>query len=400
MTVPEETASRVTTGADRPFFAERRFWLVLTAQTAFGLGWSVYLLLPKFFATELGADAASIGRVSAMSGFASVTTIPLVIALIDRIGRRPLLQMGCLVLIALSLGFTRVDRLGAFVYVLQAAVGSAFVLAFNASATMITDFAPPQRLGQAIGILGAANMATNAISTIAAEQLAHSVGWRAAFQLAAVMGIVGLVVSLWIREKPHEKPRSNPGELSDTKPFGPLLRVLLVGALAGAPFSAMFTFQQPYALELGAVQVSAFFAGFTFSSVAVRVFFGSLGDRHGRRLISFVAMVGYALISLLTTELQVGWLWAYGIGFGLAHGVFYPTLNALAVELAAERARGRVITLFNGAFNAGYGLSTLLWGFVAARRGYPTLFMLAAGVSLASAVLLVLGVKRRTPAPS
>jgi len=395
MTVPEETAPEVTTPAARPFFAERRFWLVLIAQTAFGLGWSVYLILPKFFATELGADAASIGRVSAMSGFASVTTIPVVIALIDRVGRRPLLQMGCLLLVALAFGFTRVDRLGVFVYVLQAAVGSAFVLAFNASATMITDLAPPERLGQAIGILGAANMATNAISTIAAEQLAHSVGWRAAFQLSAVMGTLGLLVSLWIREKPREAPRSQLAERDEKKPLGPLLRVLLVGGLAGAPFSAMFTFQQPYALELGATQLSVFFAGFTFSSVAVRVFFGSVGDRHGRRPVAFAAMVGYALISLCTAGLQIGWLWAYGVGFGLAHGVFYPTLNALAVELAAERARGRVITLFNGAFNAGYGVSTLLWGFVAGSRGYPTLFMLAAGLSLGSAVLLVAGVKRR-----
>ena len=398
MTVPEETASSATTLAARPFFAEPRFWLVLTAQTAFGLGWSVYLILPKYFATALGADAASIGHVSAMSGFAAVTAIPVVIALIDRVGRRPLFQMGCLLLVALALGFTQVDRLGPFVYLLQAAVGSAFVLAFNASATMITDFAPPERLGQAIGILGAANMATNAISTIAAEHLAHGVGWDAAFQLSAVMGIVGLLLSLWVRERPRVVPRTEPAGRSEAKPLGPLLRVLLVGALAGAPFSAMFTFQQPYALELGALQVSAFFAGFTFASVAVRVFFGSLGDRVGRRLVSCAAMVGYAVIALLTTRLQVGWLWAYGIGFGLAHGVFYPTLNALAVELAAERARGRVITLFNGAFNAGYGLSTLLWGFVADRRGYPMLFLLAAAVSLWAAVLLVAGVRRRAPA--
>ena len=397
MTVPEDTATEITTRAAPPFFAERRFWLVLTAQTAFGLGWSVFLILPKFFATALGADAASIGHVSAMSGFASVTTIPVVIALIDRVGRRPLLQMGCLLLVALALGFTGVDRMGAAVFVLQAAVGSAFVLAFNASATMITDLAPPERLGQAIGILGAANMATNAISTIAAEQVAHAFGWRAAFQLSAVMGIVGLLLTLWIREQPRAAPLAKGAPSEEAKPLGPLLRVLLVGALAGAPFSAMFTFQQPYALELGALQVSVFFAGFTFSSVSVRVFFGTLGDRHGRRLISCAAMLGYAVIALLTARLQVGWLWAYGLGFGLAHGVFYPTLNALAVELAAERARGRVITLFNGAFNAGYGLSTLLWGFVASRRGYPTLFLLAAGVSLGAAVLLVAGVKKSAP---
>ena len=154
----------------------------------------------------------------------------------------------------------------------------------------------------------------------------------------------------------------------------------------------MFTFQQPFALELGARQVAAFFAGFTLASVAVRVFFGSLGDRTAGGSISCLALLGYALVSLVTSKLQVGWLWAYGIGFGLAHGVFYPTLNALAVELAAGAARGRVITLFNGAFNAGYGLSTLLWGWVAARARLPGAVPVRGRASASgSAVFLVAG---------
>jgi predicted MFS family arabinose efflux permease len=231
-------------------------------------------------------------------------------------------------------------------------------------------------------------MATNAVSTIAAERIAHAAGWRPAFQLAALLGCAGLVVSLLVRDASREASARTGSELDPPRPIGALLRVLAVAALAGAPFSAMFTFQQPYALELGAREVADFFAGFTLASVGVRVFFGSLGDRMGRRVVSCAALLGYALIALVTARLQVGWLWAYGIGFGVSHGVFYPTLNALAVELAPARARGRVITLFNGAFNAGYGLSTLAWGWVAARRGYPALFLLASAVSLGSIALL------------
>ncbi len=394
MTLPRDPATDAPTGESWRFFSDPRIWVVLVAQTAFGLGWSVYLILPKFYATELGADAARIGQVSATSGFAAVATIPVVIALIDRVGRRPLLQLGCALLVLLSLGFARVERLDWHVAVLQACTGSAFVLAFNASATLITDIAPAARLGQAIGVLGAANMATNAISTIVGESVAQAAGWRVVFQLAAVLGVVGLAASFRIREAPRAGSAPSGAVAESPRPLAPLLRVLAVAALAGAPFSAMFTFQQPFALELGAKQVAGFFAGFTLSSVAVRVFFGSLGDRLGRRRISCLALLGYALMAVVTSKLQVALLWAYGIGFGLAHGVFYPTLNALAVELAAARARGRVITLFNGAFNAGYGLSTLSWGWVAARRGYPTLFLLAAAVSLGSIALLLIGVKQ------
>ena len=163
--------------------------MLLCGQTTFGLGWSTYLILPKFFATELGADAASIGRVSAMAGFASVTGIPVVIALIDRIGRRPLLQLGlpaagrcCRSALPESSGSTRC------VFVLQACVGAAFVLAFNASATLVTDLAPPGAPRPGDRHARRREHGDERDLDDVAERWRTPAGWRAAFQLAAVLG--------------------------------------------------------------------------------------------------------------------------------------------------------------------------------------------------------------------
>jgi MFS family permease len=389
MTVSEKAALEARAGQRTgPYFFKPSFWTVMTAQVAFGLGWSSYLILPKYLATELGADAEAIGYVSAMSGFAAVLTIPLVTSIIDRVGRRLPLQLGCALLIALSLTFLAVDRVGPLVYLLSGATGASFVLAFNASATLVTDAAPASRLGQAIGILGAANMSTNAIATLAAERIALSSGWPRVFELAAAMGVIALALTLTIREAPRPRGSARSRHPQDVRARGSVVRVLAVSALAGAPFAAMFTFHQPYALALGAPQLAAFFIGFTASAMLVRIFFGTLGDRFGRRRLSVLAMLGYGVVALATAELQVEWLWAYGSAFGFAHGVLYPTLNALAVELAPPEARGRVITLFNGAFNAGYGVSTLGWGNIAARWGFPAVFWVAAVLSVGAAALL------------
>jgi len=381
--------------AARPYFLARPFWLVLTAQTLFGLGWSAYLLLPKFLATELGANAQTIGYVSAVGGFAAVVTIPFVTSSIDRVAKRVLFQAGCVLLVLLSLGYLAVGSLGPLLFVLQACSGAAFVLSFNASVTLVTDAAPPSRLGQAIGMLGAANMATNAIATLVAEHLSQSSGWPIVFELAALMGVLALASSFWVREQPLAPVSSATGPAAAPRPRGPVIVVLAVSALLAAPFSAMFTFHQPYALGLGATDLAAFFAGFTAAAVTVRVLFGTLGDRFGYRRVSMIAAGGYAAVTLATAWLQVDSLWMYGTAFGFAHGVLYPTLNALAVELAPARARGRVITLFNGAFNAGYGVSTLLWGLVAARYGYPTLFVSASLVGFGALLLLALQRVRR-----
>ena len=37
--------------------------------------------------------------------------------------------------------------------------------------------------------------------------------------------------------------------------------------------------------------------------------------------------------------------------YGLAHGLFYPAFNALAIEGAGAHERGKVMAIFNGAFN-------------------------------------------------
>jgi len=42
--------------------------------------------------------------------------------------------------------------------------------------------------------------------------------------------------------------------------------------------------------------------------------------------------------------------------FGAAHGVLYPTLNALMLELLPVSRRGLGMVLYNGAFNLGASL--------------------------------------------
>jgi MFS family permease len=378
-----------------PLFT-RHVYLVLATQALFGLAWSVFLMLPKFLTVSLGADSASIGYVSAMSGLAAVLTVPVVTQLIDRLGRRPLLQIGCIVLALVSSGFLWVDRLSALVFVLAAGTSSAFVFAYNASATLVTDAAPPERLGQVLAILGAANAMTNSIATLAAERIAHQVGWSPVFVLAAAVALVALGATFAINE-PRRKATREGGDTDQASgTSGSSLRVLVVSMLVGAVFAAMFAFHQPYAISLGATDVAPFFAGFTVATVVVRAVLGTAGDRFGHRRVATLASLAYGAVALATADLHARSLWAYGTGFGLAHGVLYPTLNALAVELVPARKRGRIITLFNGAFNAGYGASTLVWGNVASHLGYPPLFVLAAGLGLLSAGLLAVDRPRRS----
>jgi MFS family permease len=157
--------------------------------------------------------------------------------------------------------------------------------------------------------------------------------------------------------------------------------VLWAAAAGGAAFGVMSTFTQPLALSLGDTNISPLFAGYTAAALLVRLVFGNLADRLGRARVGAAALAVYTLVVASTAGLAPGWLSVLGVGFGLAHGALYPSLNALALEGAAREERGTLGGYFNAAFNGGVLLVTYCFGQVAQAYGYRVVFLLVAGLA-------------------
>jgi predicted MFS family arabinose efflux permease len=225
----------------------------------------------------------------------------------------------------------------------------------------------------------------NAIAPAASEEIAVRVGWPATFVVAAVLALVSAGLSRRVRDRrapqAHAVPATGLLELA-LRPRQ--LRVTAAIALVGVALGAMFTFHQPFALELGMTHVRSFFVAYAAAAVVMRVGFGALIDRAGRRRVVLVTIALYAVVVAGMSALEPGWLALFGAGLGIAHGLFYPAYNALAVEGMAEHERGKLIGLFQAGFNAGSSCGTLALGELAERAGYPPVFWVAAGCLLAA----------------
>ena len=138
--------------------------------------------------TQLHAGPAEIGHVTALYGLFVVCCLPTMGVVVDRFGRRDFLTAGAVVMALASLAFVAVDRVGPLLFVLRAIQGMAFSMAFVAGATLAVDEAPPERLGQAIGIFGLTFLAMNAIAPAASEEIALRAGWPATFVTARRAG--------------------------------------------------------------------------------------------------------------------------------------------------------------------------------------------------------------------
>ena len=357
----------------------RQLALLTATQLAYGACWSSFLLLPKFLTVELHASAAQIGLVCAVPSLTAALAVPFVGPLIDRIGRRPLIMLGIALAVLQSLAFVWVDRIGPLLLGLQLLSGLSFVLEFNAASAQAADLAPRARMSQVLGIFGASNIATNALAPAIGEPLADRAGWHNVFLLAGAMALIAFALSFTIRsaDAGAHASRSNP---ADGEPASSLKLYVLTMMAAGTAFAIAFTFYQPYALSLGMHEVRAFFVGYASAVVIARVLLGWLPDRFGRMRVTLCALALYAAVVLAMSQLTPGTLAIYGALFGCAHGFLYPAVNALALEDGNHARRGQAMTFVNGGFQVGYTLGVLLFGWIAERTGYPTVFVLGGAI--------------------
>ncbi|MDJ0867039.1 MAG: MFS transporter [Myxococcota bacterium] len=365
-----------------------RFAALLVANVGFGYAFSCFFLLPKFMHSALGAGPAAVGWVTLLHGATVVVALPLLGAAVDRRGRCRILTAGALVMTAGSLGYLWVDAVGPLLFLLRAVQAVGFSMVFAAGGALAVDLAPPERLGQAIGLYGLSFLVMNAVAPASAELVAARVGWPAAFATAAGGALLCGLLSLRIAEpeRAHDPDGNGTGLIAvATRPS--TLRCMVVVSAVGVGLISVFAFYQLYAAQLGIESVGALFTAYAATAVVVRGGFGHWMDRIGNHRAALIALAAYVPAVLATIWLDRLGLAVVGIGLGLSHGVFYPAFNAVAVTTARPNERGKLMALHQAAFQVGMASGGLL-GLLAAVAGYPAVFVAAAG-GLALAFLLL-----------
>jgi predicted MFS family arabinose efflux permease len=390
-----ETPIQAPSPAGRPPLLSREFLLLLASVSFFGFSWSFYLILPKFFATELGMDAAGIGRAVAVEGLTAVAITPLVGWLVDRYGRQPWLVFGNMMLALTGVLYVFVDHEGPLLYLAQMCWGVGMVMGFNSAGTMTADIAPSDRMAQALGLFGAANLGMNAVSPTIGEILADARGWQSVFVASATAGLLAALLSTRLKEPARHQPQ----EHEPRRPiFGrPLLQTYGATFLMTAAFTALFTLHQPFALEFGVTELRSFFIGFALVALTVRLAGGGLIDRFGVLRSAVVALCMYSVVPPMLGILGPDHLFAIGAMMGLGHGIAYPAVTALAIERADAVSRGMVVSIIHGAFNGGHAFFAYALGGIAAAWSYDVAFWTAGAVTLTGALLLSLGRRGKEP---
>jgi len=368
----------------------RAYLRVLAFHTLYGLSLASFLLFPKYAVSALDASPAEVGRAMALFGVANFLTVPFVGVGVDRLGRRAFLVAGVVLMGLSALAFVWIDHVGAGLYFCRALQGCSFACVWIAAATLVADSVPSQRLAQALALLGATMHGTNALVPVVVERASEAYGWSPVFLAAAGATVLALGLVAGLGSAPlRREGQESPSALFALLRRGALQRAVTVSLCVGATVATLTTFIQPYALERGIVRIGGFFLAFSLTVLFVRVILGSWMDRVDRWRVCAVAMSGYALLLLFAPSVRAATLPLLGVLFGLVHGFFLPSFNAMTLVGTDARERGRVLALLSGGFNVGHALSTFTLGSLAAAVGYGATFTATLPFALAGGALLL-----------
>ena len=376
--------------------------LFLTWGTVFLDRMSLAYLAP-FIAPDLHLNEAQIGLLVSALAVAWAVSSLIFGMLSDRVGRRPVLIPSIFAFSALSWLSGVVHSFGQLFFV-RSLMGVAEGPAWPTITATIEASSAPERRGRNVGIVvSAAGLVGLALAPVLTTQVAAHFGWRAAFFIAGVPGIIlGFVIWKFVREPDAIDPAGwGGGEIAEPSKVNPhhhkptwreyisLLRYrnMWLCCLGAAGFMTwifvMNVFAPLYITEVS--KNSATTAGFILGASGLGSFlwgwiFPWVSDRIGRKPALLIMALLSAVVPLTYQAAFLAghpWLMA-GAGF-LANGgqgiaaliiVLVPSesvpagLAATAIGLATlvgEIVGGALAPAIAGAVATRHGLAAPLW---------------------------------------
>jgi MFS family permease len=331
--------------------------------------------------TLLGAAVATPFAVSALvSWFAG--------GFVDRIGLGSAVRLTAVIGAASSLGIAFGARSAPALLGFLVLTGLANSLSTPAGAAVLGRALSTRRLSVGLGVQHAGAPVGALLAGLALPLVAVPFGWRAAFALHGVLTLLLPFVIRLERGAPTTRAKGRVGRGS----IRPLVLFAIATALATGSAGGMVGFLVIYAVDIGipAGPAGLLLAAASFTAAAGRIASGWLvAGREDRALHWTAAMmaagaVGYAGVALGHPGTVIaGAIVAGGIGWA------WSGLIGLAVMRAHPNAPGAAIGIWSTGTYVGAGGGPLLFGIVADGHSYTAVWVLAVGMVLAAAVIVV-----------
>lgn len=363
-----------------PLFT-REFVLLLASGLLLTTGIGVFYLFP-LFVLDLGGSKSDIGILMGIMSLSAVALRPWTSGLVDHLGRKGSMAVGCLLMTAVSIAHLffkgTIEQIYPVLVVLRLLFGTGLALGIIASLTLAADLAPVSRLNEGLGIFGVMPLMGIAIGPVVGERIIHQWGFDAMFLAAALFFITGLFFLLPLKDNFATPDGGARNGFMAALRIGLVWRMAFICLCFGVAFAAHGGFVAPFA-EAGSMSVAAYFVSYSTAAVLSRLLGGKLADRFGEKQLIPVALViaGAGFVGLMQVTSTAGLTWT-GFVAGFGHGLLFPSLIAVTIRPIAVGDRGKVTGILTGGVDAGFFFGSLTMGQLGDVFGFPAIFAMAA----------------------
>lgn len=376
--------------------AERRGRMLAVLCFATFLATSTGIAIAPFLldiARDLQTDLAAVANLISLLSVSWGATSLVAGAASDRLGRRPLLAAGLLVLGAALLGLATAGVYGQLVvWQLLGGIGGGAYMGTVFAA--VSDHVPAGQRGRALGWVITGQSLSLVLGVPLATLIGSNTGWRGAV-LTQAAAVLVTAVAVWL-----VVPRAEARPARRRTAGAPLWKVLnlrvlgLLGAgtMERACFASLAVYLATYLITTYGIQHQELAIGLALvalGNLAGNMVGSQLTDRLPARPLLFAA--SSAATAALALPLL---LWPAGLVFSLGLGFAYALANALgrpallaALSAVPNETRGTVLGLNITFASFGWLAATALGGVLITAYGFGSLGLLCAATGLLGAAL-------------
>lgn len=279
----------------------------------------------------------------------------------DRVSRKALLAGGVFVWSLLT-ALSGVARTFWELFAMRLGVGVGEAVCAPAATSLIGDLYPPQRRSRALSLFMMGLPIGIALSFFVGSRVAQAYGWRAAFLVAGIPGLLFVVAAMFIVEPPREAGRT--GE-AVPHPYRSLLRIptfwwiIVSGALHNFNMYALGNFIAPLVIRYHGVGLKQ--AGlvsmliYGLSGIPGLLAGGFLADALGRKrkdgrlllgTVCILLSVPLMVVALLQPPRAIAPFVAFATLGCMLMYVYYSTVYAAIQDVVEPRLRGTAMALY------------------------------------------------------
>lgn len=351
-----------------------------------------HLLIPvmALYASDLGASPGIIGLIIGLYSLTNTPANLLAGRWIDRVGYKLPLTLG-LIGDALSMFLYSLCRFPVQLALVRMLHGLSGGMIGPATMSVTAAYSENSKLGRAMGIYGISLAAATLVGYGLGGVIASRLGYNVLFLFGMGFLAVGAVLSLLLPKARKVSTAAKTSLAGDLRKARDLLKRKGLKVAYASIFAQYFAFGGVvtllplYVKSLGmeAFHVGMLLAIFAVMFIILQLPSGTLSDKKGRLMPVVSGLIlGIVSLAILPSATTFPYLAAVMALYGIAYGLFFPSISASLADHTNTEERGAATGLFHAFLTAGVAIGAPVMGWAGGVVGEGL------GLMLSSAVLV------------